>query len=276
MPRLFKRTATLTVGTLQFTGLDIRFAVSKSLDREPNTAEIGIFNLSQSSRQSVEETEDQQVELLAGYEIEDGASVIFSGDLRKASSTRDGPDIITQIEAGDGERSYRRSRINRSFGADTSLRSVVEGVGESMGLGTGNLSELAGDADFEGLGRTFSEGVVVSGSSREELSGLLDSAGIEWSVQDGNLQLLSRGAALAATAIRLSPQTGLIGSPSIDSEGLMRARALLIPDVAPGRKVEIVSDFVSGFYRVTKATYTGDTASTEWYVDVEGRAPNGS
>jgi hypothetical protein len=276
MPQLFRRETSLTVGTLRFTGLDLRFQVSKSLDREPNTAEIAVFNLSQSSRQQVEETEDQRVELRAGYVEDDGSAVIFAGDLRKASSTRDGADIVTVIEAGDGERAYRRGRVSRSFGAGTSLRSVIEGVGASLGLGIGNLSEVAAGAGFEGLGQVFSEGVVVSGSSREELSGLLDSAGIEWSVQDGNLQLLERGQALATTAVRLSPETGLIGSPSIDSEGLMKARALLIPDVFPGRKVEIVSEFVSGFYRVTKASYTGDTASTEWYVDIEGRAPSGS
>lgn len=271
MARLFKRAAALTVGTLRFTALDFSFTVTKSLDREPNTAEVKIFGLSESSRQSVEQAEDQRVRLEAGYEIGDGTSVIFEGNLRKGSSTRTGPDVITTVEAGDGERAYRGARVNRSFGPGTSLRAVIEALGDALGVGTGNLPETASGADFEGLGDTFEEGVVISGAAREELSGLLDSAGIEWSVQNGNLQLLSRRRALDATAIRLSAQTGLIESPSIDSEGVMNAKALLISEIFPGRKVEIVSDFVSGFYRVTKATYVGDTAGTDWFVNIEGR-----
>lgn len=271
MARLFKRAAAVTVGTPRFTALDFSFSVTKSLDREPNTAEIKIWNLSETSRQSAEQAENQRVRLEAGYEIGDGTSVIFEGNLRKASSKREGPDIVTTIEAGDGERAYRGSRVNRSFGPGTSLRAVIEALGDAMGLGTGNLPNVASEVNFEGLGDTFAEGVVISGAAREELSGLLDSAGIEWSVQNGNLQLLVRRRALDATAIRLSSETGLVESPAIDSEGVMTAKALLISEIFPGRKVQIDSEFVTGFYRVTKATYTGDTAGTDWYVNIEGR-----
>ena len=274
MPRLFKRVAALTVGTLRFTALDFSFTVVRSLDREPNTAEIQIFNLSETSRASVEGEEQQRVRLEAGFEGDDGLSVIYEGDLRKASSTRDGPAIVTSVESGDGERQYRRARVNLSFGRDTSLRTVLERVGNAMGVGVGNLVEQAQTAGFEGLGNVFSEGVVMSGSAREELTGLLDGAGLEWSIQDGNLQVLGRGQALTLTAVVLRSGSGLVGSPSIDSEGLMSAQALLIPGVFPGRKVQIVSEFVNGFFRTTKASYTGDTRGNDWFVSIEGRNVN--
>ena len=107
------------------------------------------------------------------------------------------------------------------------------------------------------------------------MTGLAQSAGLEWSIQNGNLQLLGRGAALAAKAIVLRADTGLIGVPSIDSEGVVRARSLIVPDLFPGRKVEILSQAVRGFFAIEKATYTGDTTAgaQEWYVDIEAKVP---
>ena len=271
MPLLFARKAALTVGALRFTGLDISFSVLKSLSRDPNTATIQIFNLSDTSRGSVEQSGDQRVRLEAGYENDDGLWIIFDGELRKASSTRSGADTITSIEAGDGERSIRRARINQSFGPFTSLRTVLEAVAGSMGLGLGNLASFAATAQLAAGGSLFSEGTVVSGNPRDEMDGLMDSAGLEWSIQDGNIQILKLGRALNQTAIRLTAGTGLVESPSVDSEGLVKARALMIPGIFPGRKVEILSDFVRGVFKVEKATYTGDTTAgaNEWYVDIE-------
>jgi len=277
MPTLFERRAALVAGigggeAVRITGLDFEFRVVKNLRREPNTAEVKVYNLAESTRRSLEAAEEQRIRLEAGY-VED-AHTIFEGDLRKAWSTREGPDVVTTIEGGDGERGFRRARTNRSFGEGTSVRSVIEDVARGMGFGVGNLADQASGAGFEGLGNQYVEGTVVSGSSREILTGLTRSVGLEWSVQDGNLQLLPFRTALRTTAVRLTTTTGLVGSPSIDSENVLTARALLLPGIFPGRKVSVEAEFVSGFYRVTKASYVGSTFGNDWYVDIEGRSIN--
>lgn len=272
---LIGRRAALTAGigsgqAIRIVNLDFEFSVVKNLRREPNTAEITVTNLSPTSRQSLEAAEDQRIRLDVGYR--DDLHTIFEGDLRKASSKREGADILTKIEGGDGERSFRRARTNRSFGEGTSVRSVIEDVARGMGFGVGNLETQTQGAGFEGLGNVYVEGTVVSGSSRETLTGLTRSIGLEWSVQDGNLQLLPFRTALAQTAVLLTPQTGLIESPSVDSENVLNARSLIVPGIFPGRKVDVRSEFVRGIYRVTKATWTGSMFANDWYVDVEGRA----
>jgi hypothetical protein len=284
MPRLFGRSAALTVGigssqALRFTEVDFAFTIQKTLDRSPNTAEIRIFNLSQQSRTQIEETEIQQIQLEAGYQTEGGLSTIFVGDKRKASSMRSGVDIITTIEGADGERAARQRRINRSFGPGTLLDSVIETVAGVMGgeggIGLGNLTELTRNSlDFEGNGAEFPEGTVVSGNAMDILRGLVTAAGAELSVQDQNFQILRRGQNLPEQAVVLRSDTGLIESPSVDSEGVVSARALLIPGIFPGRQVQLLSEFVSGFFRVQKATYTGDTSvgANEWFVDIEAKA----
>jgi len=278
VPLLFERRAALVAGigsgqAIRIESLDFSFQVVKNLRREPNTAEIKIYNLAPSSRESLEAAEEQRIRLETGYR--EDVHTIFEGDLRKASSTREGPDIVTTIEGGDGERAFRQARTNRSFGEGTSVRSVIEDVAGGMGLGVGNLEAQTTGAGFEGLGSIYSEGTVVSGSSRESLTGLCRSIGLEWSVQDGNLQLLPFRTALRQTAVLLSPQTGLVGSPSIDSENVLEAKALIIPGIFPGRKVDVRAEFVTGVYRVTKATYQGSTFGAEWYVTIQGRAVDG-
>lgn len=277
MATLFGRAAAVTVGTgdgqaLRITGLDFEFKVVKHLRREPNTAEVKIFNLSEHSRQSIERAEHARIVLEAGY-VED-VHVIFDGGLRKAWSAREGTDIVTTIESGDGEKGFREGRVNTSFGPGTSVRSVIEHVAGTMGVGPGNLAEQVNGAAFEGLGSTYVEGVVASGSSRDVLTGLASSAGLEWSIQDGNLQLLPFNSSSQSTAVLLSPGTGLVGSPSVDSENVLKARAKLIPGLFPGRKVEVRSEFVTGVFRATKVSYTGETAGAAWYADVEGALVN--
>lgn len=273
MTELFDRRAALTVGigsgqAIRIVNLRFDFQVIKSLRREPNTCEVKIYNLADSTRQSLEAAEDERVRLDVGYESD--LHTVFEGDLRKASSTRDGADVITTIEGGDGERTFRRARVNRAFGENTSVRTVIEEVARSMGIGVGNLDAQASGAGFEGLGNVYVEGTVVSGSSRQSLTDLVRSVGLEWSVQEGNLQLLPFQTALRQTAVLLTPTTGLIGSPSIDSENVMRARSLIVPSIFPGRKVDVRAEFVRGVYRVTKATWNGSTFTNDWYVDVEG------
>ena len=275
--RLFGRRIAITIGVgggqaARFTGHSMSFQVKKSLrGGKPNTADVEIRNLSDETRSRFETARREVIRIETGYEEE--TAVIFEGEVRKCWTERDGPTLRTKIEAADGEHAIRTARVNRGFGRGTSLGQVIEHVGSALGVGTGNLRDLARTVGFEGLGREFSEGAVVSGPAHRELSGLLDSAGLDWSIQDRVLQLLPRGRALNRTAIRLAPSTGLIGSPTVDTEGVLKATAKLIPGLAPGRLVSIDAEFVSGVFRILRATYTGDTMGNEWEADIEGRAP---
>jgi hypothetical protein len=271
MARLFKRRVIVTVGQFKIDGLRIGFQVSKSLRREPNTATIQIHNLSETTRGILEASESIPTTLEAGYES--GTFVIFRGDLRTARTERSGTNLITTVESGDGERAQRQSRVNTGFGPGTSLGSVLESVGKSMKVGVGNLVEQVKTKGFEGLGSIFSEGVVVSGSAGNELTGLTRSAGLDWSIQDGNLQLLPRGSALPRAAVRLTPQTGLIGAPSVDSKGNLKATGKMIAGLFPGALVVVESERVTGTYRIEKAQYSGDTRSQEFKIDIEGKVP---
>jgi hypothetical protein len=208
------------------------------------------------------------VQIEAGYV--DGMSLLFRGDGRTVTQTREGSDWMTKVTAGDGEHAIRAARASRSFGPETTLDEVVRYVAGAMGVGVGNATEALRGATLDRVGATFPEGRVVHGPAARALSELLDSAGLQWSVQDGVLQVVPRGGALARQAILLSSDTGLL-SAETGKNHAVKAKALIQPDLVPGRQVQLDSRVVRGLYRITVAEYAGDTRGDDWTADLELR-----
>lgn len=268
--RLFGRKVVVTVGTIRLEDLDVTFQIERTLKKEPNKCELYIYNLTKDHRAQLEQQKAVPVRLEAGY-VEQ-TSLLFAGDLRNVHSIHDGPDVVTKLTSGDGEKRIRSARMNKAYASGTKVATVLEEVAKELGVGIGNAVQAFKSRGLEGVGQLFSGGTVVSGNVANELEGLTTSAGLEWSVQDGNLQILARGRALAGTAVRLAPDTGLIGSPTIDAKGVVRVSCLMIPDLFPGRKVQVESESIRGTYRVERAVYQGDTAGVDWTIDLECKA----
>lgn len=284
--RLFGRRWRVQVGELVSTDLDIKFKVTRQHATRPGTAEVSIFNLTPAHRSEIlksprarhwllnapgqADTPGQPgtvVEIAAGYGND--APTIFRGTLRRVTEAREGNDWITTITAGDGAYAIRSARVRRSFAADTQLGTVIRALADAMEVGYGNLDEVLPSAQFERVGALFPEGTVLHGNAADELTGLCRSAGLEWSVQDGHLLVLQRGAAIRRQSVLLSPDTGLVGSPERNGRRRAKAKALLIPDLVPGRIVDLRSEIVAGEFRILHAEYTGDTRGGDWYAALD-------
>lgn len=279
MPDLFKRKGSIQIDTLKvpfgLDGLACEFTVEKRLDGKPNTAELKIFNLNPdhrgglSAKAAAAKKKKVLVEIEAGYES--GTSRIFRGDLRFLFHERNGGDIATCVEAGDGEFSVSRAKIFKSWGPGTPATTVLKDIVSELGVGQGNLNALPTILHFLGGGDAFVGGTTCSGPAMKELTRITKSLGLEWSLQDGTLQFLSTGKALQSTAILLNSNTGMVGAPSIDHKGVMKVRTLMIPDLFPGRKIKLDAAELQGFYRVERCRYSGDTWATDWYIDLEAK-----
>lgn len=267
MTRLFGQSYQLQVDSILITGLDVAFNVERTLRRRPNRADIKVRNLTQDHRRQLEGLPRNSVfaRLEAGYSDERGRGLIFEGELHDAASKPDGNDWVTTVKSRDGHGAHSR-RVSSSHTPGTSLRSVFATLANAMGVGEGNLDEVLGTASMGGVA-TFDGGISLSGPAAEQLDRLCDSAGLEWSIQDGALQLLRRGRALLREAILLSLSTGLLGSPSLNNDGKLEIKTMMIPALVPGCLVRVESLDRSGTYRVEKATYKGDTTSDEWGIE---------
>lgn len=269
--RLYRRTYTLVLGTHDVTGLHIRFRVEKTLKVQPNTCSIDVYNLAPETRESLEKATSIPVRLEAGYADEN--ELIYLGEVRSATSVTEGPDIVTHVEAGDGEKAIAGARISIPVGpktpADVALRAIARTL-QPFGVGLGNLDAVAKRLASSGKA-IFPSGRVLTGRAISELVDFANSAGLEFSIQDGKLQFLDKGKALDGKAFLLTSDTGLVGSPSVDTKGIVNAQTLFIPGLRPGVQVVFDSHSVHGGYRVQKCIYTGDFAGKDWYVELEAK-----
>ena len=268
---LFRRKIALTVNQTKVEELQVDFEVVKSLAKEPNTLSARVYNLSQETREKWTALNGAGVQLDAGYE-EGGYGTIFLGKLEGTQTTIEGPDRVTVVEATDGR--YEQSqRISKSYGPGTSVETVARDLIKYIGKGVGNvIDKLRSGAESGGLANTLKNGFVVDGRAFDELDKLARSRGLEASIQDGRIQLLGKNLPNARTAYKLTPETGLIASPSVDSKKILKCKTLLIPDIVPGRQIVVDSDFVKGSYRVIRVTYTGSLYGSDFYCAIEGKS----
>ena len=265
---LFGRRCRVQVDTLGLEGFDVRFEIKKSLaPKTPNAAELQVWNLSPDHRKQLQELERVYLSIEAGYES--GMSLLFRGDLRDVVSARQDADWVTTITSDSGRRA-RKKRIVKSFAPGSTVEVVLQTAAKAMGVRLGNTAQRTVRAKIAGTqADKFFNGYALAGAIDEELDRLARSCGLEWSIQDDELQFLDYGEPLAQLAVLLTPQTGLLGSPEPGNKGLVEARSLILPDLYPGRRVEVRSEHVRGMYRLETTKHVGSTFGPEWYCELQ-------
>jgi hypothetical protein len=289
-PELFDRRFSLTVGTLEVSDFKCHFRIEKTLKPEPNKALVEIWNLHPEHRALLGELAPGKkirvghkkgktapklmgrvpVRLEAGY-TGPGTDLIYLGDLRTVDTEISGADWITSISSGDGERAYRTSRINQTFQPKTPVSVALKKVVAALGLGQGNLNQILPTLSLQGGSKLLVGGLVMSGPAVRALTDLCRSADVEWSIQDGVLQFQDLNTALSGEAVYLSPDTGLIGSPSVDSAGVLKCKCLMMPQIRLGRIVVLEAAEIKGQFRVEGLVYEGDTHGDDWTIELTGR-----
>jgi hypothetical protein len=260
---------------LDVSGLDVDFSVEKSLKpSEPNTCAIKVYNLSRTSREKLSGGHSLTVRLEAGYV--GGISQLYFAGARSAWTTSDSRGTyVTHIESTDsiarptGVKATNKPQpgangnIYRTSGPRVPLADAFRTIAAAFGIGEGNLKTAL--ANMHGANLTAVNGSALLGNGARRMTDLCRSAGLEWSIQDNNLQLINIGQVLSTTrAILVSEGTGMEGSPSVDSQGALSVKTRLIPGLAPGVLVNIQSLFVNGGYRVEKCRYVGSTRGRDW------------
>ncbi len=283
MTRLLDRRYKLTVdGALEVSDLDIGFQITKSTKKQPNKAQILIYNLSPDTRAKIEGKRDRlgrldnpvKCDLEAGYA--DGMSLIFAGELHTIFTEKQGPDWVTHLASADGLAAVRQSNVSFGIKKGTRIVDVFKKIATGGGFKMGNLVEVTGAAKIADMGSTFPEGTVVDGPAYDEICRLAESAGFEVSIQNGALQLKERGEPVNERAIELSADSGLIGSPTVEAQQdpgkskpgdkFVKAECLLIPGIFPGRKVNLQSQdkAFNATYECVVVEYQGETFGQDW------------
>lgn len=269
----FSRRLTLDIGNARIkhdssASLRVSFSIERDKSRDPNSAEIQIYNLAPSTRSQLSEKPRVACRLSAGY---DGSEAdLFLGVLLHVVHVKEGTDWITSCLLGDEDESRTAlRRIHRTFPKGTPNATVLSELVKATGLKQGNTGEASVEARLIGK-LTLPRPWLATGSALGELNAFARSLGFDWTIQDGAVLFTGLSAGTAGTGPLISAATGLEATPSVDADGIVTATSRLIGDLVPGRPFQLDSQAVSGLYIAQKTKHVGDTHGAEWSVTVEG------
>lgn len=279
MALLFKRRLQVSIGPAgqkgpAITDLHTNFTATFSTRSEPNDAKIEIFNMAPSTReQFYGSLDDVRVIVEAGYG--NLLSVAFAGDVKSVRTEYKGMDTVTTIKAGDGERTYQRTRLDLTFAEGTPYVSVLDRIAQEMGV-----ESMVANVDRKS--EVLKRPLVLNGPAHERLTDLAETMNAEWTLTDGVLQFIRRGEADSLTAQLLTPSTGLVGSPKpwIKNRRSRRSQEeriegvewvqLMNPTLRPCRKVVLRSREYRGVYVIKRVVHQGDSGyGNDFYSRVQ-------
>ena len=270
---------------LDLSQLHFAFTIQAFIISTPKNMQMRIYNPSPDTVRKILE-EGSAVTLSAGYEGSFGQ--IFTGAIiQKRVGRESATDTYLDISAVDGDAILNNAIISIPIPSGTNSYARLNTIGRAAGF-TINQNDIPTN------GAALSRGRVCFGLARDHLRTLCATEGVDWSINDGMVDIISQSAYRNGDTILLNSATGLIGFPTQTYEGIS-FRCLLNPSIQQGSKVQIDNaniqqlavdlGFTSaakneyipkldadGIYKILYITTTGDTRGDAWYTDGVGYA----
>ncbi|NYV68126.1 hypothetical protein HYI36_22880 [Bacillus sp. Gen3] len=248
--------------TISSNDFRIEFRVEFDDDPKPNTSEIVIYNLSESTINSLKK--NNRVTLNAGYQNDKG--VILSGYISKVLTRRDGTDHPTTIYVTDSQPLDTDKTANKSYKKGVKASYILRDLAKVLGVKLAAL-ELPND-------KTFSRGYYVNGSILDVIRAIARDCGSDYYFNHGNLYIRPRKVG-DITQFVLNSDTGLIGSPepfeeeTDDKKGRKgyKVKSLLQYRMNTASIIQLDSMYVKGRYRVKKGVHSWQ--GNNFYTEVE-------
>lgn len=243
--------------------IHISFSVQKQELESSNTAKVQVWNLNKQNLATLE-AENCFLLLKAGYG--NTLPVILSGTVSHTSTRKDGSDMLTEIEVVDGLMEVRDTWVSMSYAGLVNTKKILDDTAAQMGL-TVTYSYNAAFADIP-------NGFSFVGQAKNALSKACAVSGLEWSIQNGVLQIKKPGDVMNREVYVIGPDTGLIEIPervqisSSDDAGTPQMGYdlvyLLNGAIGVGDYVQVQSKYLTGFFRVYSLEIDGDNLSGAW------------
>lgn len=238
--------------------LRIKFSIRHTHDKKPNKAKISVYNLNPTHRNLITAKQYTKIALSVGYGSQDACRLLYSGQITKPRTVRDGLDFITEMECDDGATDYREAFMNVTLAAGSTHSDIVNQCIQTMSNVEPGVVGIDSDV-------TLTRGRTCYGMTRDILTQVSNHHDADWSVQNGRLVMLKASYCQPGEAVVISEGSGMINSPRVTNGGL-EVSCLLNPSIQVGGliRVDSIVDDYDGEYKVTGINSEGDTHSDEW------------
>jgi hypothetical protein len=271
----------------------VTFNVRRGDTQTPNTADVTVYNLSDATANLIQK-EFTLLTLQASYAA-GTPQVFFSGILKQIRKGRESAkDTYVALTAADGDEAYNFSTMALTLAANSTPATGLLAIIQRMAKAGIHQPTAGGFAPTQFPSNNLSRGQVFYGQARDEMRQFCRDNNCIWSVQNGQINVVSSTSYIPGTAVLISPANGLIGAPEITQYGL-ECTVLLNPAIRIGQLIKFDSSvtintyrygqnaqaegsalntFLSqsttrlnpdGMYYVMSVDYEGDTRDTPWY-----------
>lgn len=241
-----------------------------------DTASVTIWNAGQKLGDLFQNlSKDTYIKIKGGYEEREGT--LFSGDVTQIDPIAEGPNTGWRIIVGDGAVAIN-TPIVKAYRPKMDTKRIVDDVLDAM--------KNAGAELAAGMKKLVTE--ATSGKTEDGLTAIRQSAGsalekilgkvnLEPRVVNDEIYFVDKATGeLRDYSMNLSSTTGLIGSvknstrkekDNKTTEGVT-FQCLILPDIFPGRRVNIESRLVTGSFVVREVSARGNNRSGDWTMEV--------
>ena len=195
----------------------IEFDISRDTYAGSNYAEIRLYNLSLAHRTlllhdqfnyntNADDPHILNITLQAGYGPGPQWPVVFSGNVTRAYSVRQGVDFITTMQAFDGGRAYNNATSNHPFSNGQSMQVVYQTLINDLipyGVNPGVLSAIITKGNL-------SKGQAYSGNTIDLLRELSHA---NFYIDNLKANVVSPTEAIQGNNVTIDASSGLLGTP---------------------------------------------------------------
>jgi hypothetical protein len=267
--------------------LRVKFKFQAAVGQSPFFSEIEVWNFNGDTSAAIIKQGDK-VKVEAGYK--DGVyGLLFQHQVFQPMFERvDVTDFVTTLNCMDSYGIITEARFSSfGLGAGYNYNDVVAAMAKNA-YKPFDVGYISPTLRTEKSPR----GMVYHGDHKEGLRQIARDNNVCWLAHDDQAHMVSlNDLSYSGTALVITPQTGLVGTPQLTDEGIY-FRCLLNPDIkiaqplmvikidqavirqlkavygqTTGNQLRSVLD-QDGLYKVIGVTYLGDTRGNDWYVDV--------
>lgn len=245
--------------------ISIRFNVSKNTFQSSNTTRITVYNMDAEHREgmyhdrllfNIEKT--KTVTLYAGYgDAKTNLTLISFGYVQQCYSTRQGTDIITEIDVQDPD--ILTQYTSKTFKAGTQKKEAY------LNILREGLPDLIEGVGTESINGKFEINTTFDGLSFDMINMI---TGNHTFIDDNTLHTLYDHQTISNYGVYyIASETGLLGTP-VRQDNILQIKMLFEPTIKIGQLVEIKTEtannkYFNGQYKVVGLSHDCSISQSE-------------
>ena len=249
--------------------LEIEFDIPFSNNKEPDIAEITIYNLSDSSIEQIKK--DGYIMVNAGYKQLGNIANIFTGQIEEVATEWLYVDKVTKIKATDGGDAWRKIKVNKTYQKNTKASDIMRDLANAMGY---EITKIEPKEDI-----TYKLGKTITSYASTSLDQLAKDTKSKLFINKNRITIADEDKG-NNTGVLLNENSGLIGTPSMikDETGdkndardyeankkendkerkAWRVTSLLNPMFETDTIIKVESRTINGEYRIVGGVHNRD------------------